>query len=85
MELLVNGVSVGSSATAPGFVLGDTMYQGSKADGSLQLDGLLYDFCGSYLCRSATELKARYDTGIPLVKDGDTGAIYRFNESLEAA
>lgn len=82
MELLVNGVSVGSNATAPGFVLGATMYQGSKADGSLQFDGLIDDFCGSFLRRSTVELKARYDAGTPLVVDGDTGVIYPFDSDL---
>jgi hypothetical protein len=82
MELLVNGVSVGANAAAPGFVLADTMYKGCKADGSSQFDGLLYDLCTSFLRRPTTEIKARYDTGAPLVVDGDTGAIYPFNESL---
>lgn len=39
----LNDVQEGTDATAPGIVLGANSYLGSKADGTLQLDGYLMD------------------------------------------
>ncbi len=69
VTLYVNGANVGNNATAPSLLLGDTQYWGSKADGTLQLDGLLDDMRGSLHARTDADFLADYTAGAPLSYD----------------
>lgn len=82
VTLLVNGAPVGTDATAPSLTLGDTMYLGSKADGTLQLDGLLDDDRVSSIARTDEEFLADYASGVPLTVDQWTTLLMDFDDSL---
>lgn len=60
-RLLINGVQVASSATAASVTFGANVYWGSKADGTLQLDGQIKDLRCSVF-RSNAEILADYQT-----------------------
>lgn len=72
VKLFLNGEPVASDATAPGIVFGANAYYGSKADGTLQLDGLLDDLRISSRARTDEEILAGYQSGEPLEADADT-------------
>jgi hypothetical protein len=84
VTLLVNGVSVGTDATAPDIVFGATVYWGCEADGTLQFDGLIYDDRASVRARTAAEFLADHNTGLPLPVDQWTTSKMPFNSALTA-
>lgn len=82
VKLLVNGVVVASSATAPSLAFGANAYLGSKADGTLHLDGLIDDLRISSRARTDTEILAGYESGLPLAVDANTKYKLNFDEAL---
>ncbi|MDD5501360.1 MAG: hypothetical protein PHH57_06740, partial [Candidatus Omnitrophica bacterium] len=69
VTLLVDGVNVGSDSTPPGLQLGDTVHLGSKADGTLQFDGLIDELRDSIHARTDADFAADDASGAPLTFD----------------
>ncbi len=77
-----NGSSEGTSGTAPGLVAGALIYLGSKADGTLQLDGIADDLRIEDNARSGTEIAADYASVSPLAKTSHMLGKYPFDSAL---
>jgi hypothetical protein len=72
VTVLLNGISEGTSASVPALVPGVNAYLGSKADGTLQLDGRLDDVRLSNIARATADIKAAWDAGTALATDANT-------------
>jgi len=77
-----NGSSEGTSGTAPGLAAGTLVYLGSKADGTLQLDGFIDDLRIEDNARSGTDIAADYASATALSLTAHTLGKYAFDSSL---
>jgi hypothetical protein len=77
-----NGPSEGTSGTAPGIVAGALVYLGSKADGTLQLDGFMDDLRIEDSARSGTEIAADYASATALPLTSHTLGKWAFDSAL---
>ena len=82
VKLLVNGAVVASSGTAPSIEFGANAYLGSRADGTLQLDGLIDDLRISSRARTDAEILTGFNSNAPLPLDADTTAKFTFDGVL---
>lgn len=85
VALFINGVSEASSVTAPSLSFGANAYYGSKADGTLQLDGLIDDLRISGRARTDTEISDAYASGVALTADEWTTCLAPFDGNITAS
>ena len=82
VTMYIDGVPVGTNATPPWIMFDANTYRGSKADGTLQFDGLIYDGRVSSRARTDAEFLADYIIGVPLPIEWDTTHKLSLNDSL---
>jgi hypothetical protein len=72
VTIYANGSSEGTNATAPAIAAGTLVYLGSKADGTLQLDGIMDDLRIENNARSGTDIAADYASATALPTTANT-------------
>gem|GEM_PF-2254638 len=82
--LFVDGAAVVADPTPPDLVVADAVYFGSRADGTLQINGLLDDLRLSSRARSDAEIEVAYQRNAPLPWDAWTTYKADFDGSLAA-
>lgn len=82
VEVLLNGIYEANNASAPTMIFGVNAFIGSRADGALQLDGVIDDLRISSIARLDADILTAYNTSQPLPVDQYTSYKLPFDTTI---